>query len=129
MKYNRFETAFDSIFPLPLKAIGWLLLLFIVSVFRRGWDASLENLLYISVLLFDIMFVVNVRKYILYRNQLHKKELTKILLSILFFVAFNVVLLLTTTWIYSIALFLIPIPALILFYFFFKRLRGGNVSD
>lgn len=123
MNYSRFETVFNAVFPLPFKAVIWFCIAFVVSAILNGWKFALEYSLFICVLLFNAMFIISVRNYILYRKYLSAKGLVKVLLSVIFFIAFNVILLLTTTWKYPIALFLIPIPVLILFYLLFKRLR------
>jgi hypothetical protein len=123
MNYNRFETVFNAVFPLPFKAIIWLCIAFVVSAILDGWKVALGYALSINTLFFNIMLIVSIRNYILYRKNLSAKGLVKVLLSVIFFIAFNVILLLTTTWKYSIALFLIPIPVLILFYLLFKRLK------
>lgn len=121
MKGSNWIKAFNDFLPLPLSAVMWLSIAFIISAMLNGFMFSLEYALFISVLVFNGITIASITMWLIRKGNTSKIFMRKSITSLVFFFLLNIVLMFVTSWKYLIVLLLIPIPLLIGLYFLLKH--------
>lgn len=120
MKDMRWIKAFNDFFPLPMSAILWLTIAFVTSAIRNGWSFSLEYALFISVIIFNATSVSFIAMYLMRKGKASKILWRKIIISLVFSLLLNALLIQFANWKYLVAFIIIPLPLMIGLYFLFK---------